>query len=108
MMSNELAFETPEAAFETVRQMLTHGHYVVMLSREEDLWIVNYEFSEYCDRNDMVFMSREEFEEEYYSKSDDDDDEDEETYSEIDGWKRLAEKSGQGSARGTEGWHNED
>lgn len=64
-MTNELAFETAEAAFETVRQMLTNGHYVVMLSREEQLWIVNYEYSDLNDRNDMVFMSREDFEEKY-------------------------------------------
>lgn len=58
----ELVFETPEAAFETVRQMLTEGHYVVMLSREEQLWIVNYLYSDLCNRNDVVFMSREDFE----------------------------------------------
>lgn len=61
----ELVFETPEAAFETVRQMLTDGHYVVMLSREEQLWIVNYLYSDLCNRNDVVFMSREDFEEDY-------------------------------------------
>lgn len=61
----ELAFETSDAAFETVRQMLTRGHYVVMLSREEQLWIVNYQYSDTCNRNDVVFMSREDFEEKY-------------------------------------------
>ena len=65
MKNNELAFETPEAAFETVRQMLTDGHYVVMLSREEQLWIVNYEYSDTCSRNDMMFMPIEEFYEKY-------------------------------------------
>lgn len=64
-MKNEIAFETPEAAFETVRQMLTDGHYVVMLSREEQLWIVNYEYSDLCNRNDMVFMSYDEFYDKY-------------------------------------------
>ena len=64
-MANELAFETAESAFETVRQMLTNGHYVVMLSREEQLWIVNYEYSDLNSRNDVVFMSREEFEEKF-------------------------------------------
>ena len=54
----ELVFETPEAAFETVRQMLTNGHYVVMLSREEKFWIVNYLYSDLCNRNDVLFMSR--------------------------------------------------
>ena len=62
---NELAFETPEAAFETVKQMLTNGHYVVMLSREEQLWIVNYLYSDLCDRNDVVFMEFDEFDEKY-------------------------------------------
>ena len=74
-MDNELAFESADAAFEIVRQMLTNGHYVVMLSREEQLWIINYEYSDLCDRNDMVFMPRDEFEEEYFSKSDDYDEE---------------------------------
>lgn len=77
MGENELAFETAEAAFETVRQMLTNGHYVVMLSREEQLWIVNYEYSDLCDRNDMVFMSREDFEQDYRSAVDLDGEEDE-------------------------------
>lgn len=61
----ELVFDTPEAAFETVRQMLTKGRYVVMLSREEMFWIVNYLYSDLCNRNDAVFMSREDFEEDY-------------------------------------------
>jgi hypothetical protein len=45
--------------------LLMYGHYVVMLSREEQLWIVNYLYSDTCNRNDVVFMSREDFEEEY-------------------------------------------
>ena len=75
MMENELAFETPEAAFETARQMLTSGHYVVMLSREEKLWILNYTYSDLCDRNDVVFMSRDEFESEYFSVNDEEEEE---------------------------------
>ena len=61
----ELVFETPEAAFETVRQLLTEGNYVVMLSREEKFWIVNYIYSDLCNRNDVVFMSRDDFDENY-------------------------------------------
>lgn len=68
----ELVFETPEAAFETVRQMLTSGHYVVMLSREEQFWIVNYIYSDRCDRNDAVFMNREDFEDKYCEVTDED------------------------------------
>lgn len=77
MLDNELAFETAEAAFETVRQMLTNGHYVVILSREEQLWIVNYEYSDLCDRNDIVFMAREQFEQDYCSVTDLDGEDDE-------------------------------
>lgn len=65
MSEGELVFDTAAAAFETVRQMLTAGHYVVMLSREEQLWIVNYQYSDTCSRNDVIFMSREDFEEDY-------------------------------------------
>ena len=65
MSEGELVFDTAAAAFETVRQMLTSGHYVVMVSREEELWIVNYQYSNTCNRNDVVFMSREDFEEKY-------------------------------------------
>ncbi len=74
MTNNELAFETAEAAFETVRQMLTDGHYVVMLSREEQLWIVDYEYSDLCDRNDVVFMSCEDFYDKYREIAPDGDD----------------------------------
>lgn len=73
-MKNEIAFETAEAAFETVRQMLTEGHYVVMLSREEQLWIVDYEYSDLCNRNDMVFMSYEDFYDKYCEIASDGDD----------------------------------
>ena len=66
----ELVFDTAAAAFETVRQMLTNGHYVVMVSREEELWIVNYQYSDTCSRNDVVFMSREDFEEKYQEVAD--------------------------------------
>lgn len=66
----ELVFTTPETAFETVRQLLTEGNYVVMLSREEQFWIVNYLYSDLCNRNDVVFMSREDFEYEYFEVED--------------------------------------
>ena len=69
-MKNELAFEHKEAALSVAATMLVDAHYVVMLSREESLWIVNYEYSDLCDRNDMVFMSREDFEEKYLAVED--------------------------------------
>lgn len=48
-----------------VAKTLIDEHYVVLLSYEENLLIVNWEYSPESDRNDVVFMGREEFEEEY-------------------------------------------
>lgn len=62
---NEIAFETAEAALSTAKNTVEGGNYVVMLSREETLWILNYEWSETCSRNDMVFMSYDEFYDKY-------------------------------------------
>lgn len=64
-MKNEIAFETAEAALNTAKNMMEGAYYVVMLSREEDLWILNYEWSETCNRNDVVFMSCDEFYDKY-------------------------------------------
>ena len=63
---NELVFDCYEAAIYVAMILLKYGHYVVMLSREEQLWIVNYQYSDTCNRNDVVFMSREDFEEECF------------------------------------------
>ena len=63
-MVHELAFTNPEAAFE-VAKLLLDECYVVMLSREEALYILDFEYSENSDRNDVVFMSRDDFEEKY-------------------------------------------
>ena len=58
---NELTFENHENAFK-VAEMLMEDGYVVMLSREASLIIINYEWSErHSNRNDMVFMLREDF-----------------------------------------------
>ena len=64
-MKNEIAFETAEAALNTAKNMMEGANYVVMLSREEDLWILNYEWSETCNRNDVVFMSCDDFYDKY-------------------------------------------
>ena len=46
--------------------------YVVMLSKEENLYIINYIWSSnYADRNDVVFASRENFEEYIFNKEND-------------------------------------
>ena len=47
-----------------VAKMLLEEDYVVMLSYEEDLLVVNYEYAPHSDRNFVVFMSTEEYDEE--------------------------------------------
>ena len=62
-MKNELTFENHENGFK-VAEILLKEDYVVMLSYEENLLILNYEWSEHgADRNDVVFMPAYEFDE---------------------------------------------
>ena len=49
----------------TIAEILMNNSYVVMMSREEDLYILNVIWSAGCNRNDVVFMDRGEFEEKY-------------------------------------------
>lgn len=71
MLQNELSFKNHENGMK-VAQMLLQENYVVMISTEEDLLILNWEWSESgweyggADRNDVVFMRRDEFDEKYY------------------------------------------
>lgn len=59
--TNELALENHENAFKIARMLIEDG-YVVMLSREGNLIIINYEWSARdSNRNDVVFMRREDF-----------------------------------------------
>lgn len=45
-----------------------HNDYVVMLSREEDLYIVSFVYAPHSDRNCVVFMERDAFDEEYVNR----------------------------------------
>ena len=64
-MKHELTFKDHDNGFKVVKMLLDEG-YVVMLSYEEDLLILNWEWSERgADRNDVVFMRRDEYEEEW-------------------------------------------
>lgn len=63
-MENQLAFKNEKSAFEVAR-MLIQENYVVMLSREEELVVLNFEWAPNADRNGVVFISRETFEELY-------------------------------------------
>lgn len=57
-MDNEISCYTFEDASELAK-ILMDNNYVVMLSREEDLYIVDYVWSEYSDRNDVIFENAE-------------------------------------------------
>ena len=61
-MKNELTFKDHENGM-AVARMLLKEHYVVMLSFEEEFLVVNYEWSHCSDRNDIVFMRKDEYEE---------------------------------------------
>lgn len=65
MFRNEIAFKDHKRGMEVAKALLDES-YVVLLSYEENLLIINYEWSEcYANRNDVVFMSRWDFEENY-------------------------------------------
>lgn len=66
MYSNEIVFRNHDKAIEVAKALINEG-YVVLLSCEEDLVVLNYEWSErFANRNDVVFMRRDEFDEKYY------------------------------------------
>jgi hypothetical protein len=64
MFKNEIAIRNKEAAMRVV-SCLVEEEYCIMLSREEDLYIIDFEYSEYSDRNNVIFMSREDFEQKF-------------------------------------------
>lgn len=66
MYNNEVVFDNHENGMKVAQILLEEG-YVVMLSYEEQFLVVNWEWcpSDYPDRNDVIFMSREVFEEKY-------------------------------------------
>ena len=71
MFKNELSFRNHDNALKVAKALLDED-YVVLLSYEEELLIINYEWSENnADRNDMVFMSKYEYEEELSKQYDD-------------------------------------
>lgn len=72
MFNNEISFKDHYNGM-AVAEMLLEENYVVLLSLEEDLLILNYEWAPNSDRNDVVFMPRYEFEEKYCEIVDDED-----------------------------------
>lgn len=63
-MKNEIALHDKETALK-IANLLVDEEYVVMISREEDLYIVNYIYAQYSDRNYVVFMDKEELDTHY-------------------------------------------
>lgn len=63
-MRNEIALKEKSTAFK-IAELLVDEDYVVMISKEENLYVVSFEWSNGSDRNDVVFMNKEEFEERY-------------------------------------------
>lgn len=68
-MRDEIALHDKETALK-IANILVDEDYVVMISREEDLYIINYLYARYSDRNDVVFMARDEFDTDYYKITD--------------------------------------
>ena len=62
-----LAFNTYDAAA-TVQKILLEQGYCVMMSREEDLWILNWVWTETpADRNGVIFINRSDYEYDWWS-----------------------------------------
>lgn len=72
-MRDEIAIHDKNAALQIVN-ILVDEEYCVMISREEDLYVINYIYSEYSDRNNVVFMNKEEFDTDYYQRISEDND----------------------------------
>lgn len=60
-MTNDLAFTTFEEATQ-VAKILLNNNYVCMLSLEEDLVILSYEWEKFCNRNGIIFRNFEDWE----------------------------------------------
>lgn len=66
---NEIVCRDRNNAFELAKLLLTE-HYAVMITEEEEFTVINYEYTgfECADRNKVVFMDREDFEEMYFGE----------------------------------------
>ena len=71
LTNNEIAMKNHTDALTLAKILLDNG-YVVMISREEKLYIINYIWSQRdCDRNDVVFQDREIVEDEIFNVEED-------------------------------------
>ena len=59
---NEIVVRSAESALKIAEILASDGNdYCVLISREEELWVVNYIWSKYADRNGVVFMSTDDY-----------------------------------------------
>lgn len=72
LTDNELVLKSYEDAA-TLQKLLIDNGNVVMVSREESFWIVNWIWDpeDAADRNAVIFISREDYEYEEYQKQKD-------------------------------------
>ena len=63
-MKNEIAIKDRWNAL-SIADMLLEENYIVMLSKEEEFTIINFEFAPGGDRNEITFMRSDEYEEEW-------------------------------------------
>lgn len=70
LTNDYLVFKTYEAASNVARALVENG-YVVMFSREETLWVLNYIWTSLDEphRSDVLFYNREDYEYELYQES---------------------------------------
>ena len=66
MKERIIALDNVEDALK-IMAILIENNYCTMLSREEDFYIVSLEFALNANRNEVVFNSREEYEDELFS-----------------------------------------
>ena len=68
--NNEIVCKSYSDTLSLAEILLSNG-YVVLISKEENLFVVNYEWSSQdADRNDVIFLSREKFEDEWFRATD--------------------------------------
>lgn len=68
LTKNEIAINNFSSAERLTKELLENG-YVVMISKEENLFIINYVWSEHdANRNDVVFDKRETIQDILYNK----------------------------------------
>ena len=69
-MKNQIVFKNHENGYKIAKILLDEGN-VVMLSYEEQFLVLNWEYGEdgYADRNCVVFMPRDEYEDLGYEYS---------------------------------------